>query len=195
MPTDAPTHTWTPRRHHCRRQRQMTAAIQHPLFAWTSSVFSKLIPAILIAFPEAAVSPVVFRQQVGTLRSIWKCTTEEHVRFSVSLWGSLCHSFCAAILFRIPGERSELSCSGITNRGHLLAHNMTGRTHVEQTRPHMTPRMRAQIGVRATMFNRTCGGLKRSVVCQTSMLDTCARGRWDGSLHELRRLFKWRPLA
>ena len=51
-------------------------------------------------------------------------------------------------------------------------------------------RMCAQIGVRATMFNRTCGGLKRLAVCQTNMLDTCARGRWDGSLSRVVEAFQ-----
>ena len=41
-PPGAPTHTGTPRCHHCRGQRQMTDAIQHFLLAWRFCFFSTL---------------------------------------------------------------------------------------------------------------------------------------------------------
>ena len=54
----------------------------------------------------------------------------------------------------------------------------------------MTSLMRAQIGLKMMLFNAFMEVSKRLVACQTNMLDTCARVRWHGSLHELVEAFQ-----
>ena len=97
IPTDAPTHTWTPRCHHCRRQRQMTATIQHLLLALTSC-FSNTECGNLDCVPR------------GTVDTSGNIQDRARVRVSVNLSVSLCHSFAQSC-----SESSELSCPSAVN--------------------------------------------------------------------------------
>ena len=112
---------------------------------------------------------------------------QEHVCDSPTVCGVL----CAPVLrgSRVSTQRSSRVVE-VTLRGHLLAHNVSRRRQNEQTRSHITSCMRAQIGVESNDVQRTCGGLKRFVACQTNMVDTCANGRWRGSLLELVEAFQ-----
>ena len=86
IPTDAPTHIWTPRCHHCRRQRQMTATIQHLLLALTSCFVNT----------ECGNFDCVPTNTVDTTGGYIQ--DRARVRFSVNMSVSLCHSFARSLV-------------------------------------------------------------------------------------------------